>query len=57
MESNLKHTGNDITWLKKELHAQGISHIKDVFLATCDCNNQLEVYIKLSKEDKKDIFQ
>ena len=54
MQENLRHTGNDEIWLKKQLHAQGVSHIKDVFLATCDCNNTLEVYVKLKKENKKD---
>ena len=57
MQENLRHTGNDEIWLKKQLHAQGVSHIKDVFLATCDCNNTLEVYVKLKKENKKDIFE
>ena len=57
MQENLRHTGNDEIWLKKQLHAQGVSHIKDIFLATCDCNNTLEVYVKLKKENKKDIFE
>ena len=52
MQENLRHTGNDETWLKKQLHAQGVSHVKDVFLATCDCNNTLEVYVKLKKKQK-----
>lgn len=57
MQENLKHTGNNEAWLQKQLHARGVSHVKDVFLATCDCNNTLEVYVKLKKENKKDIFE
>jgi len=46
MESNLKRTGNDQKWLMKQLKAFQISDVKEVFLATCDGNNQLQVFKK-----------
>ncbi|MEM1484240.1 DUF421 domain-containing protein [Oscillospiraceae bacterium PP1C4] len=57
LPDNLKFTGNNDTWLEKQLHAQGISKIADVFLATCDCDNQLSVYIKLEKSSSRDMFE
>lgn len=51
MEENLRSTGNDEAWLRKQLEIQGVSKIPEIFLATCDCNNKLSVYIKIS--DKK----
>ena len=48
---NLHATGNDESWLNKQLDAQGVSKIPEIFLATCDCNNKLSIYIKIS--DKK----
>ncbi len=43
---DLKDTGNNIEWLNKKLKEQKISNIKDIFLATCDKNNNLSVYLK-----------
>ena len=39
MADNLAASGKDETWLEKQLHAQGFSDEKDVFLATCDGEN------------------
>lgn len=44
IEDNLKYTGNDDVWLKKQLSAQGIYKISDVFLAFCDDKNNLTVF-------------
>ena len=56
MTGNLKYTGNNEAWLKKQLNSQGIRNIKDVFLATCDHENNLSVYIKVDISSKRDIF-
>lgn len=48
LKENLKLTGNEETWLKKQLNSQSISQIADVFLAICDNNNKLSVYKKES---------
>lgn len=44
IEDNLRHTGNNFIWLKKQLSAQGYKAPEDVFLAMCDKNNKLTVY-------------
>lgn len=54
---NLRYTGNDEIWLKKELHAQNADKISDIFLATCDCSNTLHVYKRIDKSMSRDIFQ
>ena len=56
MEGNLKYTGNDIKWLSKELHKQGISSPSDVFLGTVDGNNVLTIYPQNDEKVKKDYF-
>lgn len=43
---NLKATGNDINWLHQNLKSQKENDISKIFLATCDTNNNLSVYIK-----------
>ena len=43
---NLKATGNDINWLHQNLKSQKENDISKIFLATCDKNNNLSVYIK-----------
>lgn len=50
LKDNLKYTGNDETWLKKQLKEQGASKIEDVFLATCDNNNKLTIYLITDKK-------
>ena len=44
IEDNLKHTGNNYIWLKKQLSEQGHKAPEDVFLAVCDSNNKLTIY-------------
>lgn len=53
MEKNLKHTGNDEKWLKKQIRAQGAERIEDVLLATCSAANQVTVFLKESKKKDK----
>lgn len=57
MEKNLKSTGNNEKWLEKQIHAQGVSDISDIFLATCDQNDKLSIYVKLKESMKHDIFE
>ena len=56
MQKNLEHTGHNETWLYKQLKAQDITNLKDVLLATCDSNNILRVYKKVTNDMKKDIL-
>lgn len=44
IEENLKSIGKDDKWLKKQLEAQGISEIKNVFLAFADKKYTLTAY-------------
>lgn len=53
---NLKYTGNDYAWLQKQLTNQGITNIKDVFLATCDFENNLSIYTKDNLKNSHDFF-
>lgn len=43
-EQNLKVTGNNEIWLKKQLHELGYNNEKEVFLAMCDNNNVLTAF-------------
>lgn len=56
LHKNLKFVGKDETWLNKELSNQNVK-LKEVFVATCDNNNKLSVYIKLNNGSKNDIFE
>lgn len=46
IDENLKASGNNITWLENNMKNQKISNFSDVFLATCDSNNNLSIYTK-----------
>lgn len=56
LKENLYHTGNDELWLEKQLVSQGIENIADIYLATCDCNNNLSVFLKKDLENRHDFF-
>lgn len=56
LKENLYNTGNDELWLEKQLVSQGIQNVDDIYLATCDCNNNLSVYLKKDLENKHDFF-
>lgn len=53
---NLRSTGNNDVWLKNKLKEQKISNINDVFLATCDNDNNLSVYTNIDKKMVHDAF-
>lgn len=44
LEENLKRKGLDMTWLQKQLEAQGYKNAKEVFLGVCDDNNKLSLF-------------
>lgn len=46
LRPNLLKTGNDEIWLQKQLNSQGFNDINDIFLATCDSDNNLSVFKK-----------
>lgn len=56
LENNLKSTGNNITWLENEIKNQGFNNINDIFLATCDIDNNLTIYVKVAKKTSHSVF-
>lgn len=57
IEGNLRFTGHDPQWLSEQLQAQGVANISDVFLATCDHQNKLNVYVKIDEPMTRDLFE
>lgn len=56
LKNNLKFTGNNDIWLKKQLENQGIKNIKDIVYASCDSNNNLSIYTTVKEMPDRDIF-
>lgn len=57
LPNNLKHCGKDEIWLKRHLTTYHIHDYKEVLLATCDSNNKLTVYPRISaKKQTGDIL-
>ena len=56
MPKNLKASGKDERWLDNQLKTYGISDIKEVFLATCDLNQQFTVYTYTQDEIPPDML-
>ena len=48
LRKNLFQTGNDEIWLRKQLTSQGFNDLNEIFLATCDSNNNLSIYKKIN---------
>lgn len=44
LEENLKRIGLDLTWLNKQLKAQGYRNAKEIYLGLCDKDNQLSLF-------------
>lgn len=57
MTDNLKHTGNNETWLHAQLKAHQITETSEVLLATCDRQNILHVYKKCNDSQAYDILE
>lgn len=53
MQENLKATGLDESWLRRELNRQNTASVSDVILATVDPDRQLSVYPKTHQTVKK----
>lgn len=51
---NLKQLGKDSTWLIRELKKHGVTHFKEVFLATCAPDGSLRIYMKTENLTPKD---
>ena len=45
LTENLKHLGLNKAWLEKELRLQGYSDCKQIFLAICDNENSLTLFV------------
>lgn len=56
LPKNLRHTGKDKIWLHHQLKGQGVTTIEEVFLATCDRNNKLTVFLKDVEQKNNDIL-
>ncbi|MDF2541187.1 MAG: hypothetical protein K0S47_905 [Herbinix sp.] len=55
---NLKYTGKNEQWLEKQLSSSGIKDKKEVILANFDATkDQLNIYVKIHKSTKGDIFE
>lgn len=57
LKENLEKSGNNMNWLENNLKKQGINNVDKVFLATCDNQNNLSVYVKLDKKNKHSFFE
>lgn len=57
LEENLKHTGNNLVWLRTQLEAQHAGGVREVFLATVNTQNVLTVYLKTGAVVKRDMFE
>ena len=58
IEENLKNTGNNLKWLQINLEKQNADKIEDILLATCDKDNNLSIYTKMSNLDNShDMFE
>ncbi len=55
MHKNLKYCGVDETWLNRELSARG-KKVKDIFLATLNRNNTLQIYDFQKEKNLKNLF-
>lgn len=44
MGENLRRMGLDLTWLQKQIKAQGYHDAKEIFLGLCDNNNRLSLF-------------
>lgn len=58
LDENLKNTGNNLKWLQSNLEKQNAGRIENIILATCDKDNNLSVYKKITNLDNShDMFE
>ena len=53
LEENLKTAGYDRNWLENRLGQAGVRNTEQGFLASCDENGTLNVFLKLPSEKKR----
>lgn len=56
LKENLKNIGKNEVWLTKKLSSNHILDVKEVLLATCDCNEKVHIYKRIRKDYKNDIL-
>ena len=49
LADNLKAIGKNEKWLQNQLHAQGYHDFREIFLATCDDQDNVSLYVKVTK--------
>lgn len=49
LADNLKAIGKNEKWLENQLHAQGYHDFREIFLATCDDQDNVSLYVKVTK--------
>lgn len=57
LPTQLKTSGNDENWLKKQMELQGFSDIRDILLAVVDDTNMLSIYEKNEDKDARRYFR
>jgi len=56
MPDNLKHTGNDEQWLKKQIQLQGYKNYSEIVLGTVDWQNNLNLFKLVNEAPDKSII-
>ncbi len=56
LEENLKILSKDKEWLEKQAKKQGIKDTSKIFLATCDQEDNLSIYMKVNNDNVDDMF-
>lgn len=56
LEENLKILSKDKEWLEKQARKQGVKDISKIFLATCDQEENLSIYMKVNNDNVDDMF-
>lgn len=51
LADNLKAIGKNEKWLQNQLHAQGYHDFREIFLATCDDQDNVSLYVKVTKTE------
>lgn len=56
LEENLKILNKDKDWIEKQAKKQGIKNLNKIFLATCDQEDNLSIYMKVNNDNVDDMF-
>ena len=57
MSTNLKIIGKNEDWLEKQLKSQGYKSAKEIYLATCNRNNNVSIYTSVKQKKNPDLFE